>query len=204
MAMFSGVYNLPTLITLLGLWLSLLSIVAALNHNVHIAVILLMYSGLCDMFDGLVARSRKRSQMESDFGKQLDSLADMANFGVAPAVSGCVMGLMNSWYGILAILIYVTGSAIRLANFNLFGLVKKGGYMRFVGLPTPYTVLFLPWAYLAVRFGPQSGGHTLLALYFALMGIGFVSKFLVPKPQGIAYYLLPIYVVVLSIGLLLI
>ena len=87
-----------------------------------------MFSGLCDAFDGKVARTKKnRSDVEKNFGIQIDSLTDVVAFGVLPACIGYAMlrkfpfmerfPLISVFFAIM--LIYMLAAMIRLAYFNV-------------------------------------------------------------------------------------
>lgn len=64
----------------------------ALGGNIGYAVICLMISGLCDMFDGPVARLKNRTTSEESYGVQIDALADIISFGIFPVVIGYASG----------------------------------------------------------------------------------------------------------------
>ena len=75
--------NIPNLITLANLACGLVAIVFSLNNNLYFAGTFIFFGAILDFFDGLSARLLKVS---SDLGKQLDSMADMVTFGVAPGM----------------------------------------------------------------------------------------------------------------------
>jgi CDP-diacylglycerol--serine O-phosphatidyltransferase len=108
-------------------------------EDFHRAAVLLLFAMLFDLLDGRVARLTKT---QSAFGLQLDSLADLVSFGVAPAL------LVYQWVlhrhpipGLLVAFLYVACAAARLARFNVLSSapsgapVKPGKYI--VGLPSP-------------------------------------------------------------------
>ena len=95
-----GFYNYTVILTYMGLASSLIGIYLAMSgSHITMAVIALMISGLCDMFDGKVARTRKRTDDEKKFGIQIDSLCDLICFGLLPAAIGYSVG-MNKFYHI--------------------------------------------------------------------------------------------------------
>jgi CDP-diacylglycerol---serine O-phosphatidyltransferase len=109
------------------------------EEDVYRAAVLLIFAMLFDLMDGRVARMTKT---QSAFGLQLDSLADVISFGVAPAV------LVYKWVlyrfpvpGLLGSFLYVAAAAVRLARFNVLASsstgvpVKPGRHI--IGLPTP-------------------------------------------------------------------
>ena len=96
----------------------------------------LVFAGFFDLFDGRVARL---TRTQSDFGVQLDSLADMISFGIAPAIVVFKWALwpLGAW-GIFGAFFYTACGAIRLARFNVLAARSHGGSGAFfVGLPIP-------------------------------------------------------------------
>ena len=84
-----GFYNYTVILTYLGAASGIYGIITCLSRqSPRIGVLCLMLSGLCDMFDGTVARTRQRSDDEKRFGIQIDSLSDLICFGVLPAFIG--------------------------------------------------------------------------------------------------------------------
>ena len=82
-----GIYNYTVILTYLGMLSGFAGILFLLNGNVRGALICLMISGVCDMFDGKVASTKKdRTRSEKRFGIQIDSLSDLICFGVLPAL----------------------------------------------------------------------------------------------------------------------
>ncbi len=148
---------------------------------------------LFDWFDGRVARWRHR---QSPLGRELDSLADIISFGVAPAVLGFAAGLRGGWDWLVLIYFVCCGVA-RLARFNVTAEVLSAGGEKvayFEGTPIPTT--FLLTAVLAVaawqgRLGDDVwwGNWTIgpailhpLSLLFVLSGTLMISKTLrIPK-----------------------
>lgn len=86
-----------------------------------------MFSGLCDMFDGRVARTKKnRTAEQKGFGIQIDSLCDIVAFGILPAVITIVV-CGSVWYAVLIAALYVLAGLIRLAYFNVTGGAAPAG-----------------------------------------------------------------------------
>ena len=81
-----GFYDYTVILTYLSLLSAVTGIGLAVAHHPLLAILCLMFSGLCDMFDGKVARSKKdRTDDEKAFGIQIDSLCDLFCFGAFPA-----------------------------------------------------------------------------------------------------------------------
>ena len=113
-----GYYNYTVILTDLSLISSVFGIYMAMRGHVAGAVYCLMVSGFCDMFDGKVARTKKRCEAEQKFGIQLDSLSDLVCFGVLPTVIGYAIGMTNKFY-VFVFFIYVMAALTRLAYFNV-------------------------------------------------------------------------------------
>ena len=114
-----GYYSYTVILTYLSLIFAMAGIHLSFNGMYQWAFICLIMCGICDTFDGMVARSKKnRTDEEKRFGIQIDSLCDLVAFGVFPAILGYNVGLSS--IGWLAIeIFYVLAAVIRLAYFNV-------------------------------------------------------------------------------------
>jgi CDP-diacylglycerol--serine O-phosphatidyltransferase len=166
------------------------------HRGVHLlgAFGLLVLALACDLADGAIARRQHRA---SPFGADLDSLADVVSFGVAPAVLGFTLGLRGLW-DVVILCVFVCCGASRLARFNVTRERLSGGTGKvryYEGTPIPTSmaivaVLALAWWRGAVGDGFWFGTVTLgparlhpLALLYALSGSAMVSARLrIPKP----------------------
>ena len=161
-----------------------------------IAFLVLPLALLCDVLDGYVARLNRTRQ--SQLGADLDSLADVISFGVAPAVLGFTMGLRGGW-DMLCLTYFVVCGVSRLARFNVTASAladsTTGKVRYFEGTPIPTSIVivfFLGVAYAldrvddrlwlgVVQLGPAQL-HP-LALVYALSGSAMISGTLrIPKP----------------------
>lgn len=155
------------------------------NPNATYAIVCLMLSGLCDMFDGKVARTKKnRTEEEKNFGIQIDSLCDVICFGVLPSVIGYSVGL-NTPLDLPVLILFPLCAVIRLAYFNVAeeSRQKKTDDVRKVyeGLPVTSVALILPLVYsfhrdIGIIF-PQVYGSLMI-----LIAIAFITRFKVKKP----------------------
>ena len=129
-----GVYLLPSLFTMGNMWCGYASIVYALKGEYETAAPFIGIAYLLDALDGRIARM---TGTESEFGLQLDSLADVISFGIAPAVLAYAWGLSSlGRVGWAAGFMFVACGAMRLARFNV--LSAGGGDKRYyVGIPIP-------------------------------------------------------------------
>ncbi|MRN53723.1 CDP-diacylglycerol--serine O-phosphatidyltransferase [Paenibacillus monticola] len=119
---------LPSTCTLANLAAGSLSLLFTIREQYKVAVILIILAAMCDVLDGLLARLL---HCTSDFGKQLDSLADIISFGVAPVFLILLYRLDNvQWLGVVVAVLFLICGALRLARFNLTIPIKG-----FVGMP---------------------------------------------------------------------
>lgn len=140
-----GIYILPNLITLSSMFAGFYSIVASLNSDYERAAWAIMIASVFDVLDGWVARI---THTATRFGIEMDSLADVISFGVAPGV------LVYTWtlssfgkIGWLGSFFLVACAALRLARFNVqMGSTEK---KHFTGLPTPASALVIATTVLA-------------------------------------------------------
>ena len=185
-----GFYSYTVILTYISLASAMTGIFfacgpAGISHNSTYAIVCLMLSGLCDMFDGKVARTKKnRTEDEKKFGIQIDSLCDVICFGVLPAVIGYSVGL-NTIADIPILVIFPLCAVIRLAYFNVTeeSRQKKTDETRKVyeGLPVTGVALILPLVY-SFR---SDIGECFPQVYGALMlliAIAFITRFKVKKP----------------------
>lgn len=185
-----GFYNYSVILTYIGLSTSIIGMFQAFKGELKIAVLCLMISGICDMFDGAIARRCSRTEDEKSFGIQIDSLCDLICFGAFPAV--IVFNFMNDmesfnfWLTIVCILVYVLAAVIRLGYFNVSEInrvAKEDGKRTYYeGLPVTSISLLLP-LFLVCDFLLTNG--MLVKFYnigLLIIGLLFVSKFKIKKP----------------------
>ncbi|GGG90711.1 CDP-diacylglycerol--serine O-phosphatidyltransferase [Paenibacillus radicis (ex Gao et al. 2016)] len=124
--------SIPSLLTVGNLFLGIVAIILVFNEKPEHAAMMVIIAMLLDGVDGRVARALN---VQSEFGKELDSLSDVISFGVAPAFIMYVVAFQNlnptvAW--IITALFPICG-ALRLARFNVVSCAP--GY--FIGLPIP-------------------------------------------------------------------
>lgn len=125
---------IPSILTMGNLLLGFVAISYA-QHDPQLVLLLILAAAILDLFDGLLARLLNAV---TETGKQLDSLADMVTFGIAPAVA--IWNFMDhSLLSLLLISLLPIFSALRLARFNA---IEETGGSFFKGLPTPVNGVF--------------------------------------------------------------
>jgi CDP-diacylglycerol--serine O-phosphatidyltransferase len=160
------------------------------------AFILLPAALVCDVLDGYVARMDKKRQ--SVLGADLDSLADVIAFGVAPAVLGFTLGLRGGW-DMLILTYFVVCGVSRLARFNVTASAladeTTGKVKYFEGTPIPTSIVIVMMLGVAqylgrvddqIWFGSTRIGLAVLhplTLIYGLSGSAMISATLrIPKP----------------------
>jgi CDP-diacylglycerol--serine O-phosphatidyltransferase len=134
-----GMYIIPSLFTVSNIFCGFYSISSSIRGNYELAGILIGIAMILDTLDGRLARM---THTTSDFGVQLDSLADVITFGIAPAVLCYQWAFYNyekhiiDRAGWLACFLFVVCAASRLARFNVQSTVVHDK-RYFIGLPTP-------------------------------------------------------------------
>jgi CDP-diacylglycerol---serine O-phosphatidyltransferase len=143
--------HIPNILTLANLFCGMLAIKVGFSEHYYLAGLFVLLGAFLDFFDGFVARLLK---VQGDFGKQLDSFADMVTFGVAPGVlmySFLSSFIEHSYIPYISFVIPLL-SAVRLAKFNL----DSNQSNKFIGLPTPANALFfvfIPLVFIFEIFG---------------------------------------------------
>lgn len=152
--------NIPNTITLINMFLGCLAVVLALEGSMAIAALIILGCSLLDFLDGFFARIL---QAGSPLGQQLDSLADLISFGMAPAAmafaylrdamqTGPQAGVLTLILPYLAFSLAVF-SGLRLAKFNIDTRQRE----YFIGLPTPANALFFASFPFVQAYAPQEG-----------------------------------------------
>ncbi len=223
-----GFYDYTVILTYLSLLSACSGIVLTLagQGRPMAACFCLLFCGFCDAFDGKVAHTKKdRTDLERNYGIQIDSLSDLVAFGVLP---GCIGGSLildssfllslfdqykDRWYFLLGalvlfaiLLLYVLAAMIRLAYFNVTEEERQkteGGVRKYyTGLPVTSAALIFP---MVVFLGYLTTlDISLIYIAVALItALAFVSKLQVPKP-GIKGILIMIAAGLIELAIILI
>ncbi|MFC3883004.1 CDP-diacylglycerol--serine O-phosphatidyltransferase [Bacillus songklensis] len=149
-------------LTLLNLSLGAFAILFILKDNLKLSVLLIFLAALADRFDGMTAR---KLNIESELGKQLDSMCDIISFGIAPALL-LYQGILFEYGapGALFTIFYIACGALRLARFNIS---ENNGY--FTGLPITAAGCILTLNYLGIPYLPQQFFMFLIIILAFLM-----------------------------------
>lgn len=158
------------LITLVNLFLGGFAIVFGINENLRLSLLLIFIAALADRFDGMVAR---KFNIESDLGKQLDSMSDIISFGVAPALL-LYQGILHEFGGpgVFFTVFYIGCGAFRLARFNI---TETGGY--FTGLPITAAGCLATLSFLTIPYlPPELFLFIIIILSFLMVGTFKLKK----------------------------
>ena len=169
----NSIYLLPNAFTLAALFCAFFAITQSMHGRYDTAAVAVFVSMLLDGMDGRVARW---TNSQSAFGEQLDSLADMVSFGVAPALIAYKWQLFEfGRIGYSVAFIYCACAALRLALFNtLIGKVDK---RWFIGIPSPTAaalVIGLVWMDHSLGSLPLARWWCLIITLFA--GLSMVAQ----------------------------
>ena len=159
-----GFYNYTVILTYAGMLAAFSGILAAVNGGQKAALVCLMLAGACDMFDGAVSRTRKRTPAENRFGIQIDSLASAA-----------------------AASLYVLCALVRLAYFNVMEEERQEqtdeARTCYMGLPVTTSAAILPAVY-ALKGWLGGGVIRMDLLALCAMALFFLLPVRVKKPHA--------------------
>ena len=203
--MFIGKFNRTVIVTYLSIVAFLVGAYFALfEGNIAAAIICLVVSGICDTFDGKIARMVKnRTEEDKQFGIQIDSLADVIAFTVSPLT--IFFGYILKYdVDINPVLLITASSALivcgitRLAYFNV--VTAAGPVKYYSGLPVTLTSAIFPILYLLDNcLSHVAFAYTYLVAIFVVSFL-FVLNFKIKKQTSLLFYILiPIIGIIFTI-----
>ncbi|GAA4659722.1 CDP-diacylglycerol--serine O-phosphatidyltransferase [Bartonella pachyuromydis] len=172
-------YVVPNIITILAICAGMSSIRLAFEHRYEGAILMVLLAAVLDGVDGRIARLIDGT---SSFGAQMDSLADVVNFGVAPALIVYSFVLTQAHQvGWVAALVYCVACCLRLARFNVMldnPDIPKWKESYFVGVPAPAgaLLLLLPMYLGALGLTPSWSWALFFSLYTVIIAFLLVSR----------------------------
>jgi len=183
--------------SLAGLACTLLAIYYSILGVYHAAMIGMIWAVAFDWADGLVARSMKgRTAKQGFYGGQLDSLIDIVNYGVSPAILLLSLGQFNPVF-LPGAFIIIAASAIRLSYFNTYGL---SGGKKYTGMALDNNNIILVFIFLFE--GLFSAGAFSIVIYLSSLGLAAlnVSEIKTPKLSGnrASVYFLALYTLMIT------
>ena len=197
-----GFYSYTVVLTYLGLASAAMGMILTFQGFAKYALFCLAFSGLCDMFDGKVARLKKdRTEDEKRFGIQIDSLCDVVCFGAFPMILCYSIG-MRGPAGISILVFYLIAGVIRLAFFNVMEEKRQDetdeARKYYQGLPITSIAIILP---LFCTLRPLLGHRFLSELHICILTVGllFIINFPLRKP---GWEMLTLLVAIVSCALI--
>lgn len=179
-----GYYNYTVVLTYMGMISGFIGIIHAFRSQINEAIVSLMASGICDMFDGTIAATMNRSVQEKCFGIQIDSLSDLICFGVLPAV--IVYSLNQNGFSLFISTLYVLCALIRLAYFNVEEQERQNKTDErrefYFGMPVTLSSLFLPFLYKLSDILSEKPGSVLMVTLILMSGL-FLAPIKIKKPK---------------------
>lgn len=197
-----GFYSYTVVLTYLGLASAAMGMILTFQGFAKYALFCLAFSGLCDMFDGKVARLKKnRTEDEKRFGIQIDSLCDVVCFGAFPMILCYSIG-MRGPAGISILVFYLIAGVIRLAFFNVMEEKRQDetdeARKYYQGLPITSIAIILP---LFCTLRSLLGHRFLSELHICILTVGllFIINFPLRKP---GWKMLTLLVAIVSCALI--
>lgn len=166
--------HIPNTITAANLFMGCLSVTSSFEGDLNSAAWFIIAAAVLDFFDGFAARLLK---VQGELGKQLDSLADVVSFGVAPGFIFYMISQdhllfhgQNTWVGFVVISSYLpylipVFSALRLAKFN----IDTRQTDSFIGVPTPANALFICSMAFVLHAGPHWAESFYTGFWFLIL-----------------------------------
>ena len=194
-----GKWNRSVIATYVGMLLALASMFLVMSDLFRFAMMCFMGAGICDLFDGSIARMCKRTEEEKNFGIQLDSLVDVVSFIVLPVV--IVIKLTGiTWYSMIACALYSVFGIARLAYFNVCQEEsgdKDSPIKYYTGMPVTYAALIFPILYILHMFFNNEITGLFMCIGMEIMAVLFILKLKFIKPGKKGY----IFLILLALAL---
>lgn len=198
--MFIGKWNKSVILTYIGLIVSIFGIFMSFNNEIgsNIPMVCLIIAGICDLFDGSIARKCKRTEEENQFGIELDSLVDTVSFIVLPIVIFIRVEPIKL-YNIIIITVFAICGIARLAYFNITTENNNKPVKYYKGLPVTFSAVILPIIYLLKYVMTFEIFNIVYAFFMGVIAILNILNIKIIKPKGIAYIIFPILAIIMVI-----
>lgn len=182
--MIVGKWNKSVILTYVGLLFAIFGMYTSIIlGNTQYTISCLIIAGMCDLFDGFIARKIKRNEEEKKFGIQLDSLVDVVSFVALPIVLFITTSI-NEWYFLPIIFIFGIAGIARLGYFNILVEKVEGPIEFYTGLPVTYTALVFPTVYAFSYIVSPEIFKIILLVSILSIAILNVVKIKIPKPKS--------------------
>lgn len=201
-----GYYRPCDFLTMGNALFGIIGIMLAMTGNSTYAILCIIVSGICDAFDGIVARRGKYDKTQMSYGVELDSLADIISFGISPMVITLCMIGFNHWSTLFVCAFYVMAGLIRLAYYNTLDINGLSEKTSFKGVPITIISIIYPLVYFACYLFGFVYFDVIITLMMLFTGASFIIPVQIKKlnTQGkgilsIVGFLLIIFYVIKSL-----
>ena len=195
-----GFYNYTVILTYIGTVFGFFGIWCATAGELQNALYCLLVAGFCDLFDGKIASTMKRTKPEKRFGIQIDSLSDLICFGLLP---GMIVLKSTDGSALFAAIsaMYLLCALIRLAWFNVDEEERQnhaeGEREVYLGLPVTTSAITIPFIFGLFRILKLNPG-TYAPWILLCVAVAFITPFKLKKPHTLG----KIIMVAVGIGVL--
>lgn len=185
--LFIGCFNKSVILTYIGVIFALAGIFILIDlqeaEQMNLVMFCLIISGLCDLFDGFIARKCNRNETQKAFGVQIDTLCDIISFVIFPSILLYKMAFQHHsqmvfTVSIVMIILYVLCGIHRLAWFNI--LANAGSKTTYYqGVPVTYISFVVPVFYVGIQRIPflMRNINDIFVILYGVMGFLFVAEF---------------------------
>ena len=192
--LFIGCFNKSVILTYIGVIFALAGIFILIDlqetEQMNLVMFCLIISGLCDLFDGFIARKCDRNETQKAFGVQIDTLCDIISFVIFPSILLYKMAFQHHsqmvfTVSIVMIILYVLCGSTRLAWFNI--LANAGSKTTYYqGVPVTYISFVVPVFYVGIQRIPflMRNINDIFVILYGVMGFLFVANLKIKKPSG--------------------
>lgn len=176
-----GYYRPCDFLTMGNALFGIIGIILAITGNSGYAILCIIASGICDAFDGILARKGNYDKTQMSYGVELDSLADVISFGVSPAIITLCMVGFNHWSTILVCVFYAMAGLIRLAYFNTLDINGLSNKNAFKGFPITTISLVYPLIYFVCYLFGFVYYDVIITLAMLFTGVSFIVPVQIKK-----------------------
>lgn len=176
-----GYYRKCDILTMCGTFLAFIGIILAINDHFTFSAFCLFLCGVCDGFDGKLARMKRYKKEQKVYGAQLDSLSDVICFGVFPAILTSL--ICNNIYVYIISAIYMLCGLVRLAYFNTLDIMPKSKKNVFIGVPITTVAIIYPIILFIIRFINFNILKIVMPIILLILSISYILNIEFKKPD---------------------
>lgn len=175
-----GIYRNCDFVTMLSSIFGIIGIICAMNAHISLAIFSLIMSGICDSFDGVLARKRNNTKKEMIYGCEMDSLSDIVCFGVLPIIISIKDGV-NQWWANVIYVMYALAGIVRLAYYNTLYHVDEDSKGYFIGFPITSVAIIYPIIWLIFRTKKIMYSNIMVVAMFFCLALSYIVRVKIKK-----------------------